>query len=67
MRSTAALGARHGRPTGRAYYLLGSAVEVVLLAAIVSTAWTWSRTAGVLSPRPVEQGADLTPRGEPVA
>lgn len=26
------------------YYLLGSAVEVVLLAAIVRTAWTWPRT-----------------------
>jgi glucan phosphoethanolaminetransferase (alkaline phosphatase superfamily) len=29
---------------GWAYYLLGSAVEVVLLAAIVRTAWTWPRT-----------------------
>jgi hypothetical protein len=27
-----------------AYYLLGSAVEVVLLVAIVRTAWTWPRT-----------------------
>jgi hypothetical protein len=26
------------------YYLLGSAVEVVLLVAIVRTAWTWPRT-----------------------
>ena len=26
------------------YYLLGSAVEVVLLVAIVGTAWTWPRT-----------------------
>jgi len=26
------------------YYLLGSAVEVVLLAVIVRTAWTWPRT-----------------------
>ncbi|MHB8890761.1 MAG: DUF6326 family protein [Candidatus Limnocylindrales bacterium] len=26
------------------YYLLGSAVEVVLLIAIVCTAWTWPRT-----------------------
>ncbi|HVC05680.1 MAG TPA: DUF6326 family protein [Candidatus Acidoferrales bacterium] len=29
---------------GWAYYLLGSAVEVVLLVAIVRTAWTWPRT-----------------------
>jgi len=27
-----------------AYYFLGSAVEVVLLIAIVRTAWTWPRT-----------------------
>jgi len=26
------------------YYILGSAVEVVLLVAIVRTAWTWPRT-----------------------
>jgi hypothetical protein len=31
------------------YYLLGSAVEVVLLVAIVRTAWTWPRTL-VLTP-----------------
>jgi Family of unknown function (DUF6326) len=29
---------------GWVYYLLGSAVEVVLLVAIVRTAWTWPRT-----------------------
>ena len=29
---------------GWVYYLLGSAVEIVLLAAIVRTAWTWPRT-----------------------
>jgi hypothetical protein len=32
-----------------AYYLLGSAVEVVLLVAIVRTAWTWPRTQVVPS------------------
>jgi hypothetical protein len=32
-----------------AYYFLGSAVEVVLLVAIVRTAWTWPRTQ-VLTP-----------------
>ena len=32
-----------------AYYLLGSAVDVVLLIAIVRTAWTWPRTQ-VLTP-----------------
>jgi hypothetical protein len=31
------------------YYLLGSAVEVVLLVAIVRTAWTWPRTQVVPS------------------
>ena len=29
---------------GWVYYLLGSAVEVVLLIAIVRTAWTWPRS-----------------------
>jgi hypothetical protein len=33
-----------------AYYLLGSAVEVVLLIAIVRTAWMWPRTRVVPSP-----------------
>jgi len=32
-----------------AYYFLGSAVEVVLLIAIVRTAWTWPRTQVALS------------------
>jgi hypothetical protein len=35
---------------GWVYYLLGSAVEVVLLVAIVRTAWTWPRTQVVPSP-----------------
>jgi|SRR5450631_305919 hypothetical protein len=34
---------------GWVYYLLGSAVEVVLLVAIVRTAWTWPRTQVVPS------------------
>ena len=34
---------------GWVYYLLGSAVEVVLLVAIVRTAWTWPRTQAVPS------------------
>ena len=34
-----------------AYYLLGSAVEVVLLVAIVRTAWTWPRTQIAASAR----------------
>ena len=32
------------------YYILGSAVEVVLLVAIVRTAWTWPRSQVVPSP-----------------
>jgi len=35
---------------GWVYYLLGSAVEVVLLIAIVRIAWTWPRTE-VLTPK----------------
>jgi hypothetical protein len=34
-----------------AYYLLGSAVEVVLLAAIIRAAWMWPRSRGAPSPR----------------
>ena len=33
---------------GWAYYLLGSAVEVVLLAAIVRTAWTWPAAPAIV-------------------
>jgi hypothetical protein len=36
---------------GWVYYLLGSAVEDVLLIAIVRTAWTWPRTQVALSQR----------------
>ncbi len=35
---------------GWVYYLLGSAVEVVLLVAIVRTAWAWPRTQVAPSP-----------------
>jgi hypothetical protein len=49
------------------YYLLGSAVEVVLLAAIVRTAWTWPRTQVVPSPRPANVGAGIRGREEPLA
>jgi len=34
-----------------AYYLLGSAVEVVLLVAIIRAAWMWPRSQGAPSPR----------------
>ena len=36
---------------GWAYYLLGSAVEVVLLAAIVRTAWTWRAAPAIVGRR----------------
>jgi hypothetical protein len=36
---------------GWAYYLLGSAVEVVLLVAIVRTAWTWPAAPGIVGRR----------------
>jgi hypothetical protein len=52
---------------GWVYYLLGSAVEVVLLVAIVRTAWTWPRTQVVLSPRPANVGARIGGREEPLA
>ncbi len=36
---------------GWAYYLLGSAVEVALLAAIVRTAWTWPAAPAIVGRR----------------
>ena len=39
------------------YYLLGSAVEVVLLVAIVRTACTWPTAVVILEPRPANVGA----------
>jgi hypothetical protein len=38
------------------YYILGSAIEVALLAAIVYCAWTWPKHPGQ-PPQPVTQDA----------
>ena len=48
------------------YYLLGSAFEVVLLVAIVRTAWTWPTAGVILSPRPANVGAGIRGREEPL-
>jgi hypothetical protein len=50
-----------------AYYLLGSAVEVVLLVAIVRTAGTWPTAVVTQSPRPANVGAGAGGREEPLA
>jgi hypothetical protein len=52
---------------GWAYYLLGSAVEIVLLAAIVRMASAWPKAAAVPSPQLAKQGAAFSMRKEPVA
>jgi hypothetical protein len=48
-------------------HILGSAFEVVLLVAIVRTAWTWPQTRVVMSSRPVNVGAGIVGRKEPLA
>lgn len=42
------------------YYLLGSAVEVALLAAIVYVAWTWPTTTPPATATPAERGQLVT-------
>ena len=49
------------------YYLVASAVEVVLLVAIVRTAWTWPTAVVIQSPRPANLGAGIGGREEPLA
>jgi hypothetical protein len=51
---------------GGVYYLLGSAVEVVLLVAIVRMAWISPRTQVILSSHPANVG-DGIGREEPLA